>query len=135
MTDNNENQINSRKNKPVKKKLLFTFRHAPYGSSIARDGLDALLAASAYGQDLSVLFMGDGVFQLLTDQQSSDISAKSLSATLPALPIYDIDQIYVQESALIERGLQNQTLVLDAQVLNDQAVRALMLKQEGVLSF
>ncbi len=129
----NTESTNSKR--PAKKKLLFIFRHAPYGSSIARDGLDALLAASAYDQDLSVLFLGDGVFQLVGDQQSSGISSKSLSATLPALPIYDIDQIYVQQSALAERGLDKQTLVLDATALSDQAVRELMSKQEGVLSF
>ncbi len=55
-------------NQTPSKKLLFISRHAPYGSSLARDALDAVLASSAYDQQLSLLFMDDGVFQLLKNQ-------------------------------------------------------------------
>lgn len=117
------------------KKLLFVSRKAPYGSSIARDALDALLAASAYGQDISVLFLGDGVFQLIADQNPDKIGMKSLSASLPALPLYDVDKIFVQESALAERGLESENLALSAEPLSNEAIAELMESQEAIVSF
>ena len=117
------------------KKLLFITRKAPYGSSMARDALDAMLAASVYDQDLSVLFMGDGVFQLIKEQKPLSSGMKSLAASLPALPLYDIDQIYVQQSALDHRGLKEADLVLPAKALENHAIADLMEKQEAILSF
>lgn len=117
------------------KKILFVNTKAPYGSSMARDALDALLAASAYEQDLSVLFLGEAVFQLLTHQNPKDIGMKSLGATLPVLPMYDIEKIFIQESALLARGLTADDLVLPATVLGEDAIAALMGSQEAILSF
>jgi len=117
------------------KKILFVNTRAPYGSSMARDALDALLAASAYEQDLSVLFLGEAVFQLLRNQNPKAISMKNLAATLPVLPMYDIKQIYVQESALSSRGLSIDDLVLPAKVLGEDEIAALMDSQGAILSF
>jgi len=117
------------------KKILFVNTKAPYGSSLARDALDALLAASAYDQDLSVLFLGEAVFQLLRNQNPKAIGMKSLAATLPVLPMYDITQIYVQESALSTRGLSIDDLVLPAKVLGEDEIAALMGSQGAILSF
>ncbi len=122
-------------NTPLSKKLLFVSRKAPYGSSMARDALDALLAASVYDQDLSVLFMGDGVFQLVKDQAAHRAGMKSLAASLPALPLYDIEKIYVQQSALEQRGLADAELVIPATALEDGDITDLMEQQEAMLSF
>jgi tRNA 2-thiouridine synthesizing protein C len=84
----------------VNKKILFISRHPPYSSSTAREALDALLAASAYDQDLSLLFMDDGVFQLLKEQDSSMLEQKNIAAILPVLSVYDIDNIYIQDQLL-----------------------------------
>lgn len=50
------------------KRLAFIFTQPPHTSSAGREGLDALLAASAFSEDIQVFFVGDGVFQLLPNQ-------------------------------------------------------------------
>jgi len=50
------------------KKIGFIIRHAPYGNHFAQESLDAILASSVYGQILTLIFMGDGVLQLLENQ-------------------------------------------------------------------
>ena len=60
---------NSRTMNPPKK-LLFVLRQAPYGSTLAKDALDAILATSAYEQDLSIAFIDDGVFQLINNHKT-----------------------------------------------------------------
>jgi tRNA 2-thiouridine synthesizing protein C len=118
------------------KKLLFISRHAPYGSSLAKDALDAVLASSAYDQQLSLLFMDDGVFQLLNNQSATEISQKSFSSLLPVLPLYEINSIYVHYESLVKRQITINELVLDSvQIIDSTAVCSLLAQQDQLLSF
>ena len=120
----------------TQKKILFISRHAPYGSSLAKEALDAILAASAYDQELSILFMDDGVFQLLKNQNSYAIAQKSFASMLPALELYDINNIYIHDESLKARGITTHDLVLDdTQILDNAAVSRLLLRQDQLLSF
>jgi len=118
------------------KKILFISRHAPYGSSLAKDALDAILAASAYEQNLSLLFMDDGVFQLLAHQSPDHIGQKSFAAILPVLPLYEINSIYVHYESLVKRQITINELVLDSvQIIDSKAVSGLLAQQDQLLSF
>lgn len=118
------------------KKLLFISRHAPYGSSLAKDALDAVLASSAYDQQLSLLFMDDGVFQLLKNQASTEIAQKSFSSLLPVLPLYEINSIYVHYESLEKRQITINELVLDSvQIIDSTAICSLLAQQDQLLSF
>src|SRR5690606_3036190 len=118
------------------KKILLISRHAPYGTSTAKEALDALLAASVYDQDLGVLFMDDGVFQLLAMQDSAAIEQKNIAAILPVLPLYDVENIYVHWESMQQRGITTTELVLNAaQVIDSDAVSCLLAQQDQLLSF
>ena len=120
----------------MSKKILFINRHAPYGSSIAREALDAMLATAVYEQDLSLLFMDDGVFQLLKGQEAHEIAQKSLSANLSALPLYGVEKIYVHYESLDSRALTPADLVLnEVKLLRNQDISQLLQKQDHILSF
>lgn len=120
----------------MQKKMLLISRHAPYGSSTAREAIDIALAASIYDQDISVLFMDDGVFQLLKDQSSELIDQKNIASTLPALPFYGIENIYVHQDSLDERAISSEELVIDdIQALSNNDVMLLLTQQDHVLSF
>lgn len=120
----------------IPKKLLFISRHAPYGSSLAKDAIDAMLAASAYGQDLSLLFMDDGVFQLLAKQESSDIQQKNFASMLSALSFYDLDKIYVHSESMESRQIIKNDLTIDnVQIIDSEAICNLLAQQDQLLSF
>jgi tRNA 2-thiouridine synthesizing protein C len=117
-------------------RLLFVMRHAPYGSSTAREALDALLATAVFGQDVGVLFMNDGVFQLVRDQSPDTLPQKNLASSLQALPIYDVERLYVHTPSLTERGLVMSDLVMDNLIeLDNRAVGRLFSEQDQLLSF
>jgi tRNA 2-thiouridine synthesizing protein C len=123
-------------NSVPRKKILFISRHAPYGSSLAKDALDAILAASAYDQELSLLFMDDGVFQLLANQDSQEIAQKNFASILPVLPVYEINSIYVHCESLIKRQITINELVLDSvQIIDSKAICSLLAQQDQLLSF
>ena len=119
----------------MKKKILFVTRRAPYGTGLSREALDALLAASAYEQDVALLFMDDGVFQLQPGQDPGDIDAKNLGSTLPVLPMYDVEDIYVQKTALAARGMDINALLLPAKSLANTEIEQLLESQDVILSF
>lgn len=120
----------------MKKKILLISRHAPYGKSTAREAIDIALAASVYDQDISVLFMDDGVFQLLANQHAQSIDQKNIASILTALPLYDIENIFVHQESLDARALTSTELILeDLQILNNEAVGSLLNQQDQILSF
>ena len=119
----------------TKKKLLFVLRQAPYGNTLAKDALDAILATSAYEQNLSIAFIDDGVFQLIDNQQAELINQKSIARILSALPLYDITQLFACASSLAERGIALDSLSEDITVLEPEALRTLLSQQDHLLSF
>lgn len=116
-------------------RLLFIFRHAPYGTSLAREGLDALLAAAVYEQEIAVLFLNDGVFQLLKQQDTGTGQTKNHGRMLTALPVYGVDRIYVHQDSLKSRGLTVNDLLLDPAQVSNIETRELMNSFNQILSF
>ncbi|APG20234.1 sulfurtransferase TusC [Kosakonia radicincitans DSM 16656] len=118
------------------KRIAFVFTSAPHGSSSGREGLDALLATSAFTDEIGVFFIGDGVFQLLAGQQPDAILARDYIATFKVLPLYDIEQCWLCAASLRERGLGEETaFVLPAQQLEPEALREQLDEYTVVLTF
>lgn len=115
--------------------LTFVFRSAPHTTSSGREGVDALLAASAYCDDIQVLFVGAGVLQLLQGQQPDAIYCKDYAPMLKLFDLYDIEQVFVSRRALIEFGLEQADLVIDAQCLTDTELQARLSSSGKVLTF
>ena len=87
------------------------------------------------GQPVSVLFQGDGVWQLMSHQQGQALERKTLLAQLGALPLYDIEHLYADAASLRERGLQADALGLAVQALEADDIRALIAAHDHVLRF
>ncbi|MGJ8524453.1 Intracellular sulfur oxidation protein DsrF [Halomonadaceae bacterium LMG 33818] len=89
---------------------LIIFRHAPLSSSLTAEGLDLALLSASFGGRVTLFFCDEGVFSLLGNQSKGPLGEKSVLPTLKALALYDIDQVYVDEASLIQRGLTIETL-------------------------
>lgn len=125
----------TKKQAPNPKKLLFLNRKAPYGSSLPREALDAVLMASAFGQQVTLVFLGDGVFQLKTQQDPSEIEMKNFSKTFAALELYGVSSIFVEQSSLQKRGLTLDQLLIPAKLIQPHELTELLEEQDQVLSF
>lgn len=93
------------------KKFLYVNRRAPYGTVYALESLEVVLIGAAFDQDVSLAFIGDGVFQLKADQDSSDSDQKNFSPIYQALGDYDVSKLYVEKESLEERGLSIEDLM------------------------
>jgi len=115
--------------------LTFVFRSCPHTTSAGREGVDALLAASAYSEEISVIFLGDGVGHLLSMQNPSEIQSKDYAPMFKLFDLYDIEQVFVCQHSLQERGLDGAALLIQAQVLNVEAVQQQLGMATKILTF
>jgi tRNA 2-thiouridine synthesizing protein C len=87
------------------KKFMYMNTKAPYGTVYALESLEVVLIGAAFEQDVSLAFIGDGVYQLVKGQKTDGIGMKNFSPTYAALGDYDVNKIYVEKESLEERGL------------------------------
>src|SRR5512139_227249 len=119
----------------TRKKFMFVNRTAPYGSVYALESLEVVLITAAFDQDVSLVFVDDGVWQLKRGQQTKGIETKNFSPTYRALEGYDVEKLYVERESLEARGLTEADLIVDVEVLDSAALGQLMAEQDVVLSF
>ena len=117
------------------KSLLLLIRHAPYGSSLARASIDVALAAAAFDQAVTLLFVGDGVLQLMPDQDAGTRGVRNLGKLLASLPLYDIEQVYVDAEAAARYQLDLSCAPLSAKALDREAMASLLTKHDHLLGF
>ena len=119
----------------VAKKFLYVNRRAPYGSIYALESLEVVLIGAAFEQDVSVAFVGDGVFQLAKGQDTKTLEVKNFSPTFRALEDYDVTKLYVEQEALEARGLREADLVVSVEVVSAERMARIMDEQDVILSF
>ncbi len=119
---------------PVKK-FMYVNRKGPYGTVYALEGLEVVLITAAFDQDVSMVFIDDGVFQIKKDQETSGINMKNFSPTYRALEGYEVEKVYVEKESLEDRGLNVDDLVIPAEVLSSIEIADLMDGQDIIVSF
>lgn len=87
------------------KTFVYINRKAPYGSVYALESLEVVLIGAAFEQNVKLIFMDDGVFQLTNNQDPEGIGMKNFSKTYAALGDYEVNQIYIDQQSLDDRGL------------------------------
>ena len=110
----------------MSKSMLIITRQAPWSGPSAREALDIALAGGAFDLPVGLLFLDDGVFQLVIGQQPGALQQKDLTANLQALPLFGIEALYASERSLAERGLEDAELGLPAERLNDTELSQLI---------
>ncbi len=131
------------------KKFLYINRKAPHGSVYAHESLEVVLIAAAFEQDVSLAFIDDGVYQLMRDQDTSQIGVKNFSPTYRALGDFDVNKIYVERESLETRGLGLDDLIPltwededddwaekdSIQVISSDEMADIIEQQDVILSF
>lgn len=117
------------------KPLLLISQHAPWSGLDARETLDIALAGGAFDLPISLLWQGEGVYQLLAGQQPALLEQKNLQSQLSGLPLFGVDTLYVCQRSLEQRGLNPGQLALEVEVLDAAAIRQLLAGHAQVLVF
>lgn len=118
-------------------KLAFLFRTAPHGNAISREGLDALLAATAFcdEEEISVFFIDEGVLNLLDGQNPELLLQKDFIRTFKLLDLYDIEQRFVCADSLDQYNLQTEQLIISAEKIDRTSLINKLSQAEKVFTF
>jgi tRNA 2-thiouridine synthesizing protein C len=117
----------------VSKRFLFVMQSCPHVGTQLEENLDMILTAASMDQTVSLLFLDDGVFQLLEGQNPAVIGRKHVAPIFQALPLYDVDSFWIELESLQERSLEDRALTLPVQVVARSKVAALMASHDIVV--
>lgn len=117
-----------------KKAFTFISRTAPYGSNRPKMSLDAALATAVFEQEVNYLFMDDGVYQLMANQNGEPIQAKTLGNALETLELYGINEVCVDNDSLQARNLEQSDLAIPVTLLDVAQMRALLGRSDFVIN-
>lgn len=133
----------------IVKKFMYLNRKAPYGTIYAWESLEVVLIGAAFDQEVNLMFLDDGVYQLTKGQDTKGIGMKNFSPTYRTLGDYEVKNIFVDRDSLEARGLSAEDLVQIAwedfeteeevenivEVVDSERVRVLMEAADVVFSF
>lgn len=117
------------------KSLLIISRQSPWSGPSAREALDIALAGGAFDLPLGMLFLDDGVLQLVPSQSAIHVQQKDITANLQALPMFGVEDLFACHTSLNERGLSLTELgIQPLKVLHDQEIAALIDRYDQVIT-
>ncbi|HEY5700945.1 MAG TPA: sulfurtransferase complex subunit TusC [Gammaproteobacteria bacterium] len=119
----------------VVKKFAYVNRRAPHGTIYAQEALEVVLVGAAFDQDVSMVFLDDGVYQIRKDQDTSGIGTKNFSKTFRALEMYDVEKLYVEKESMDARGMTVDDLSVPVEVKTSEEIGRLLEEQDVILSF
>jgi len=93
------------------KKFMYLNRRAPYGTIYAWESLEVILIGAAFDQEVSLMFMDDGVYQLVRGSDTSQSDMKNFMPTYRTLGDYGVRHMYVDQASLEARGLTQDDLI------------------------
>lgn len=121
-----------------KYQLAILFTQAPFGTSTSREGLDALLAASAFidESEIAICFLHDGVFNLLANQQPDLIMQKDHISAFKLIELYELTKCFICQESAQKRRLEAQDWLLGtAQFVSYSQILDVLTHSEKVLTF
>ncbi|MCB5227395.1 sulfurtransferase complex subunit TusC [Alishewanella sp. 16-MA] len=113
--------------------ILILQTQSPFNQARAREALDLTLALAAVDYQLSVIFMADAVFQLVSPAELKAPPIKPVYKSFGLFGLYDIEQCFVCQQALTQRGLTALPLPPGFQTITPTAITALMCAAEQVI--
>ncbi|NXZ85048.1 sulfurtransferase complex subunit TusC [Haemophilus influenzae] len=118
-------------------KIAFLFRTSPHGTSISREGLDAILAVTAFcdPDDIGVFFIDDGVLNLINHQQPEIIQQKDFIRTFKLLDLYDVEQRFICTASLQKFKLEDKQLILSCEKIDRSLLIEKLNQTEKLFTF
>lgn len=93
------------------KNFMYLNRRAPYGTIYAWESLEVVLVGAAFDQQVSLMFVDDGVYQLLKGSDTSTSDMKNFMPAYRTLGDYGVRHLFVDQTSLAERGLTADDLI------------------------
>lgn len=115
------------------KSFLFVMQTSAYSGLRVQEVLDVVLITAAFDQKVSLLLLDDAVFHLKINQHGEALGSKDISAIYRSLELYDIENIYVEQDSLVQRGISQEDLLLPITLLTRSEIATIFKAFDFVL--
>ncbi|MCJ7694510.1 MAG: DsrE family protein [Anaerolineaceae bacterium] len=115
--------------------VIVLLRKAPYGSVYTAEAFRTIMGIAVFEMDICVVFMDDGVYSIVKNQNPEKLDMKPLGEGFPMLKDFNVNKFVVHDESLTERGLSTEDLVIEVEIKTGQEISDLMLTYGKVLPF
>lgn len=128
----------------VQKYFMFLNRKAPYGTIYALEVLEMILISAAFEQNTAVVFVDDGVYQIVKGQSTDGVNMKNFSPTYRIIEAEkedadedeDVDvvwRIIVEKESMEARGLTPGDFIMAVEVMGAEELAQFIEEQDVIL--
>ncbi|WP_133406804.1 sulfurtransferase complex subunit TusC [Parashewanella tropica] len=117
------------------KKLTIIFSSNPVEYANGREGLDLTMLSASFDQQVTVIFVKQGILNLVKDQKPEAYGSKDYISTFKALPLYDVEDICCCADSLSLLGLTRSDLSMETDVLTKSDIADLIDRADEVLVY
>lgn len=118
-----------------KKKVLVCIRQRPYEDRAVESAIDLAMVAAAFEQEVSVLFAGDGLFNLIKHTSPAMIGKKSIAKRIQALGLYDVDEVYACQDSLDQTAIGSHGCIDGVRPLSSEQVASLFRSADVIVDY
>ncbi|QJC33799.1 sulfurtransferase complex subunit TusC [Enterobacteriaceae endosymbiont of Donacia provostii] len=87
-------------------KIAFIFSKSPYGNIINKEGIDIILSISSFTEDIALFFIGDGILQIYSKQNTKNFLLNNYNISLNILKFCNINNYYICSESLKTLGIE-----------------------------
>lgn len=91
--------------------LLIICTKPPYTDGSSSEAIELALASASFDRNVELLFVEQGVLQLLKEQKPEAIGRKNIAKQLKAFPMFGIESIKACQHSLETFGLETPNII------------------------
>jgi tRNA 2-thiouridine synthesizing protein C len=116
-------------------KVVILLRKPPYGSVYTAEALRTMMGIGVFEMDICVVFIDDGVYAIVKNQNPAKLEMKPLVQGFEMLKEFNVNKFIVHGDSLAERGLNQADLGLDVEIADSARIAGILQAYEKVLPF
>ncbi len=116
-------------------KIALVLQQSAFTSAIAREAHDMLLALAAVEHQLTVIYLGEAVLQLVPTAVNASLGCKDFTPGQKLFGLYDIDQLLVSRDACQQYQLSADDFRVPVQLCAMAELQQQLSQQQHILRF
>ncbi|MCF6193648.1 MAG: DsrE family protein [Kangiellaceae bacterium] len=100
-----------------------------------KESIDLGLVCAAFDHKVNLIFVGDGIYNLISHQSNSGINDKNQLDILKGLEFYEIDSILVEQESLEKVNISQSHLINQAEIKSRIEIKQLNLTANHLVEF
>ncbi|MFN3235174.1 MAG: sulfurtransferase complex subunit TusC [Gammaproteobacteria bacterium] len=117
------------------KKVLIFSHNSPYDGIEAEEALDFALATASLEQEVSLVFIDDGIYQLLAQQYPEKIMRRHHGKMIKLLEVYGVKNIYADDASIKRLNFDRYPFVIGFKRLAPEEIQPLTQSHDVVMHF